>query len=208
MFTRASSRWRGWLGSSTPTRRGSPYWWTRISTTSVVSTTRPPPATGHWVARRAPTSAVAGPIEDLLARAVEVRRIDSVPGRKQATRNPLCSQGVNATRVLIGERLVLSMGNVGVRPFSVEARETIWDMREALVPVKRIAKHLGRHNCSVRTFIAATGGRRPHTRERCALRLSLAEREEISRGLAGGLSFRAIAQGLGRSASTVCREVN
>jgi len=95
-----------------------------------------------------------------------------------------------------------------VRRFSVEDRETIWDMREAGVPVKRIAKHLGRQNCSVRTFIAATGGRRPRARERCALRLSLAEREEISRGLAGGLSFRAIAGRLNRSASTVCREVN
>jgi IS30 family transposase len=36
----------------------------------------------------------------------------------------------------------------------------------------------------------------------------LAEREEISRGLAAGWSLRAIAAGLGRSASTVCREVN
>ena len=44
--------------------------------------------------------------------------------------------------------------------------------------------------------------------ERSELRLSLEEREEISRGLAGGLSIRAIAAGLERSPSTVCREVN
>jgi IS30 family transposase len=37
--------------------------------------------------------------------------------------------------------------------------------------------------------------------------LSLLEREEISRGLAAGHSLRAIAAGLGRSPSTVCREV-
>jgi IS30 family transposase len=37
--------------------------------------------------------------------------------------------------------------------------------------------------------------------------LSLIEREEISRGLAAGLSMRAIAAGLGRAASTVSREV-
>lgn len=37
--------------------------------------------------------------------------------------------------------------------------------------------------------------------------LSLAEREEISRGLASGDSVRAIAAWLGRSASTVSREV-
>ena len=38
-------------------------------------------------------------------------------------------------------------------------------------------------------------------------RLSLAEREEISRGLAAGLSLRAIAAGLGRAPSTISREV-
>jgi IS30 family transposase len=95
-----------------------------------------------------------------------------------------------------------------VARFSEADRKTIWDMREAGVPVKRIAKHLGRQNSSLRTFIAGAGGRRPSARERCALRLSLAEREEISRGLAAGLSFRAIASGMGRSASTICREVH
>ena len=76
------------------------------------------------------------------------------------------------------------------------------------MPVKRIAKHLGRQNSSLRRFIADAGGRRPTSRERSELRLSLEEREEISRGLAAGLSIRAIAQDLGRSPSTVCREVN
>jgi IS30 family transposase len=92
--------------------------------------------------------------------------------------------------------------------FSAEDRETIWDMREVGVPVKRIAKHLGRQNSSLRKFIADHGGARPSGRERSELRLSLAEREEISRGLAAGLSIRAIAAGLERSQSTVCREVN
>ena len=81
---------------------------------------------------------------------------------------------------------------------------TIWDIREAGVPVKRIARHLGRQNSSLRRFIADHGGRRPTPRERCELRLSLVEREEISRGLAAGDSIRAIAEALGRSPSTVC----
>jgi transposase-like protein len=68
-----------------------------------------------------------------------------------------------------------------VARFSEEDRKTIWDMREAGVPVKRIARHLGRQNSSLRKFIADAGGRRPTARERCALRLSLTEREEISR---------------------------
>jgi IS30 family transposase len=87
--------------------------------------------------------------------------------------------------------------------FSAEDRETIWNMREAGVPVKRIAKHLGRQNSSLRMFIADHGGTRPTGRERSELRLSLEEREEISRGLAAGLSIRAIAAGLERSPSTV-----
>ena len=78
-----------------------------------------------------------------------------------------------------------------------EDRTTIWDMREAGVPVKRIARHLGRQNSSLRRFIADAGGRRPTPRERSELRLSLAEREEISRGLAAGWSIRAIAAGTG-----------
>ena len=95
-----------------------------------------------------------------------------------------------------------------VRKFSEEEKQTIWDMREAGVPVKRIARHLGRQNVSLRVFIADSGGMRPTARERSELRLSLEEREEISRGVAAGKSIRAIAGGLGRSPSTVCREVN
>ena len=48
----------------------------------------------------------------------------------------------------------------------------------------------------------------PTQRHRSPLRLSLEEREEISRGLAAGESFRSIAGRLGRTPSTVCREVN
>jgi transposase, IS30 family len=94
------------------------------------------------------------------------------------------------------------------KPFSEEDQKTIWDMREAGVPVKRIAKHLDRQNSSLRRFIADHGGTRPSPRERSELRLSLEDREEISRGLAAGLSIRAIAAGLERSPSTICREVN
>ena len=61
---------------------------------------------------------------------------------------------------------------------------------------------------SLRKFLADAGGKRPTARQRSELRLSLEEREEISRGLAAGDSIRAIAEALGRSPSTVCREVN
>ena len=52
--------------------------------------------------------------------------------------------------------------------------------------MKRIAKHLGRQNVSLRKFIADAGGKRPTARQRSELRLSLEEREEISRGSGSG----------------------
>jgi len=51
------------------------------------------------------------------------------------------------------------------------------------------------------------GGVRPAPRERSVRHLSLAEREEISRGVAGGDFLRVIASRLGRPVSTISREV-
>ena len=70
-----------------------------------------------------------------------------------------------------------------------------------------IAKEIGRGRYAVAKHLRLM--RRPSAPEpvRSALRLSLCEREEISRGLAGGESLRAIARRLGRASSTVTREV-
>jgi len=59
----------------------------------------------------------------------------------------------------------------------------------------------------VRELEAETGGVRPRPRRRSERVLSLEEREEISRGLARGLSLREIALGLRRAPSTISREV-
>jgi len=93
------------------------------------------------------------------------------------------------------------------RPFTEAEKELIWDRHQAGVPVKRIAREMGRQNVSLRMLIGRSGGIRPRPRVRSELRLSLHEREEISRGLAAGWSIRAIAEALGRAPSTVCREV-
>jgi IS30 family transposase len=71
-----------------------------------------------------------------------------------------------------------------------------------------IARLFDRYHTSVRGIIAATGGIRPPERRRSRLALTLAEREEISRGIARDLSLRAIAARLGRAPSTISREVN
>ena len=60
---------------------------------------------------------------------------------------------------------------------------------------------------SVQRLLRRTGGLKPRSKPRAALRLSALEREEISRGMQAGSSFRAIARLVGRSPSTVSREV-
>jgi len=96
---------------------------------------------------------------------------------------------------------------VGVR-FSEAEKAEIWDALERGESMRGIARRLGRAHGSIRTFIVDSQGRRPRPPGSSELRLRLAEREEISRGLSAGMSLRAIAWGLGRAPSTVCREVN
>ena len=60
---------------------------------------------------------------------------------------------------------------------------------------------------SVQRLLEKTGGLMPRVTPQSALRLSLSEREEISRGLLAGQTCRRIAARLGRSPSTVSREV-
>jgi IS30 family transposase len=60
---------------------------------------------------------------------------------------------------------------------------------------------------SIQRYLALSGGLKQRVKERSALRLSLADREELSRGLVAGDSLRAIAKRLGRAPSTVSREV-
>ena len=52
---------------------------------------------------------------------------------------------------------------------------------------------------SIQRFMARTGGMMPRSRARSPLRLSLADREELSRGLMAGDSLRQIAARLGRA---------
>ena len=92
---------------------------------------------------------------------------------------------------------------------SVSEREVLWDRWEAGESQRSISRRLGRSPSTVRTQLVGSGWKRPNVGgEWCSLRLlSSAEREEISRGIAGGESFRSIASRLGRSPSTVSREV-
>jgi IS30 family transposase len=84
----------------------------------------------------------------------------------------------------------------------------MWDRWQRGEPAHRIAALFDRHASSVRNILIRHGGIRPPPRRRSPRALSLAEREEISRGLAAGRSLRAIAASLGRAPSTVSREID
>ena len=71
----------------------------------------------------------------------------------------------------------------------------------------RIAKLVGIKPPSVFEFLAKFGGIEPVPRKRRDDFLTSREREEISRGLAAGWSMRDIAYELGRSPSTISREI-
>ena len=87
-------------------------------------------------------------------------------------------------------------------------RSELWDRWEAGESQRSVARALGRAPATIRTRLLSSGWRRPVPRaEWCSLRLSLDEREEISRGIASGESLRSIAERLGRTSSTVSREV-
>src|SRR3954469_2441523 len=95
----------------------------------------------------------------------------------------------------------------GYRRLSAADEDEIWLMLRAGHAAKPTARALGWSTSGVRGSLERCGGIRPAQRRRSLGRLSLAEREEISRGLAGGVSLRAIAAGLGRASSTISREV-
>ncbi len=87
-------------------------------------------------------------------------------------------------------------------------KSEIWDRFEGGESQRSISRRLGRSPSSIRSHLLSSGFRRPVPGpEWSTLRLSLTEREEISRGLAVGESLRSIAASLGRAGSTVSREV-
>jgi IS30 family transposase len=75
------------------------------------------------------------------------------------------------------------------------------------LPSRLIGAQIGRHHRTVWGYLNRL--RRPVAAEpkRSPLRLSFHEREEISRGMAAGESRRSVARRLGRSPSTIAREV-
>jgi IS30 family transposase len=83
----------------------------------------------------------------------------------------------------------------------------MWDRWQKGESLQSIAQLFDRNHSSIAGLLSRTGGIRPPERGRSRLALTLAEREEISRGVVAGRSIRSIATSLDRSPSTISREI-
>src|SRR5665811_476302 len=91
--------------------------------------------------------------------------------------------------------------------YTAEQKSEIWDRWQRGESLKSIGRVFDRPSSSIFNHLAPSGGIRPLPRRRSRLALTLAEREEISRGVASHESLRSIAAQLGRSPSTISREI-
>ena len=92
--------------------------------------------------------------------------------------------------------------------YSASQRAEIWDRWQRGESMSSIGRGFERESSSIFSVLAPSGGIRPPERKRSVRALSLADREEISRGVVAGRSLRAIAVQLGRAPSTISREVS
>src|SRR6195256_1967932 len=94
------------------------------------------------------------------------------------------------------------------RGFTAAEKTELWDRWQRGESLKAIGRAFGKPSSSIYFQVSPHGGIRPAARRRSRLALTLSEREEISRGIAVHRSARSMAGLLGRSPSTVSREIN
>jgi IS30 family transposase len=92
--------------------------------------------------------------------------------------------------------------------FTAAQSAELWERWKKGEGLHSIGRALGKGHTSIFAHLRPSGGIRPPVRRRSARALTLTEREEISRGIAAGRPVRATARTLGRSASTVSREIS
>ena len=100
------------------------------------------------------------------------------------------------------------MAQMGRPGLTAEQKSEVWLRWRSGESLSAIGRALNRHPASVFGVLRLYGGITPRQRRRSPRSLSLAERESISRGIAAGQSMRQIARELGRSPSTISREIS
>jgi len=93
------------------------------------------------------------------------------------------------------------------RYLTIEQTEDLWARWSQGESLKAISRAFDKTSSAIYLVLSRTGGIRPPERKRHPKSLTLSEREDISRGLAQGWNIRAIADAIGRAASTISREV-
>jgi DNA-binding CsgD family transcriptional regulator len=100
------------------------------------------------------------------------------------------------------------MGQRFHRGFTAAEKTELWDRWKRGESLKAIGRAFGKPSSSIYFLVAPHGGIRPAERRRSRLALTLAEREVISRGITAHQSARSMAKLLGRSPSTISREMS
>ena len=99
--------------------------------------------------------------------------------------------------------------NYRPRIYYTESQKALmWERWRKGESLQHIAQLFDRNHSSIQGILARTGGIQPQPRSRSRLTLSLAEREEISRGVVAGHSIRSIATLLRRAPSSISREIS
>jgi hypothetical protein len=92
--------------------------------------------------------------------------------------------------------------------FTAGQSAELWERWKKGEGLKSIGRAFGKPSSCIFAHLRPSGGIMPPARRRSRLALTMAEREEISRGIVEGQSVRAIARMLARAASTVSREIS
>src|SRR5258708_25628932 len=86
---------------------------------------------------------------------------------------------------------------------SAMQRTDMWSRWKAGQSLHQIGRAFGKSHVSIHFLLSQHGGVIPAARRRSLVTLTLAEREDLSRGIAAGSSIPEIAKGVQRTGSTV-----
>src|SRR6202790_4074638 len=111
--------------------------------------------------------------------------------------NTICYKSVFYKVVFVRQRRRIKL--------SANQRNDMWSRWKTGQSLHEIGRAFSKNHVSIQFMLAQHGGIAPAARRRSPLTLTLAERENISRGIACGSSIREIAKGVQRAVSTVSR---